>query len=192
MASKDQWRQSRLGHQRHRKGCRLNAVGGITRVALVLTRLALLWMAPLRMVLVWLARLWMVLLWLALLQLAPLQTALAPPRMRRSRARIVPCTAMIRVGQGWEHKYQSCRGLRRGAGKPDPIPSTESCRHSHNSTSPFQPPPRGLLQSLRYRPPAERTQGRCSSRSRWRFLRLAHPALLELQEPASFDRRGNS
>ena len=167
MASKDQWRQSRLGHQRHRKGCRLNAVGGITRVALVLTRLALLWMVP-------------------------LQTALAPPRMRRSRARIVPCTAMIRVGQEWGHRCQSCRDLRRGAGKPDPIPSTESCRHSHNSTSPFQPPPRGPLRSLRHRPPLERTQGRCSNRSQWRFLRLAHLALLELQEPASFGRRGNS
>ena len=149
--TRGQWRQSKLGQQRHHKGCQPNAGCGITRVALVLT-----------------------------------------PRMRRWRARIVPCTAMTRVGQEGGHRCQSCRGLRRGAGKPDPIPSTESCRHSHNSTSPFQPPPRGLLQSLRYRPPAERTQGRCSSRSRWRFLRLAHPALLELQEPASFDRRGNS
>ena len=166
-ASRGQLRQSRLGHPRHRKGCRLNAGCGITRVELVLTQLAPLW-------------------------LVPLQSVLPRRRIRRLRARIVPCTAMIRVGQEGGHRCQSCRGLRRGADKPGPIPSTESCRHSHNSTSPFQPPPRGLLRSLRRRPPLERTQGRCSNRSRWRFRRLAHPALLELQEPASFDRRGNS
>ena len=176
--SKDQWLQSRLHRQRHRNGRQLNAGGGrITHVALVLTRMA---------------RLWMVLLWLALLQLVSLQTALAPPRRWRWRARIVLCTAMTRVGQGWGHKYQSCRDLLRGAGKPDPIPSTQSCRHSRNSTSPFRRPPRGLLRSLRHRPPSERTQGRCSNRSQWRFLRLARPGLLELQERASFDRRGNS
>ena len=191
--SKDQWLQSRLHRQRHRNGRQLNAGGGrITHVALVLTRMARLWMVLVWLALLRMARLWMVLLWLALLQLVSLQTALAPPRRWRWRARIVLCTAMTRVGQGWGHKYQSCRDLLRGAGKPDPIPSTQSCRHSRNSTSPFRRPPRGLLRSLRHRPPSERTQGRCSNRSQWRFLRLAHLALLELQEPASFGRRGNS
>ena len=182
MASRGQWRQSRLGHQRHRNGRQLNTGCGITRVELMLTQLAPLWLGPLQLVPLSLAPLW----------LALLQPVLPRPRMRRWRARIVPCTAMIRVGQEWGHRCQSCRGLRRGAGKPDPIPSTESCRHSHNSTSPFQPPPRGLLRSLRHRPPSERTQGRCLSRSQWRFLQLAHPALLELQGRASFGHRGNS
>ena len=166
--SKDQWLQSRLRRQRHRNGRRLNAGGaGINREALVLIRMALF-------------------------QLIPLQTALVPLRARSSRARIVPCTAMTRVDQEWGHRYQSCRDLRHGAGRRDPIPSTQSCRHSRNSTSPFRRPPRGLLRSLRHRPPSERTQGRCSNRSQWRFLRLARPALLELQERASFGRRGNS
>lgn len=148
---------------------------------LVLNRLELLHLVPVQTALV-------------LLQtaLVPVQASLAPPRALSSSARIVPCIAMTRAGQGWGHTYQSCRDLGHGADRRDPLPSTQSGRHSRNSTSPFQPPPRGLLRSLRHRPPSERTQGRCSNRSQWRFLQLAHPARLELQERASFGRRGNS